>query len=122
MTAQMATAGEAFSLDTSSHFSDVDHGDSLAYSIDGPAWLSIDPATGVITGTPPGHIEAQELTAGGDGQYDVPSSSLLQLSGYVLSSNAGYKASAIIWRMRAATRWAARSLRTMLTIWEKASH
>ena len=90
MTAQTATAGEAFSLDTSSHFSDVDHGDSLTYSIDNPAWLSIDPATGVITSTPPGHVEAQELTAGGDGQYDIPSSGLLQLSGHVLSSNAGY--------------------------------
>ena len=90
MAAQTATAGEGFSLDTSSHFSDVDHGDSLTYSIDGPEWLSIDPATGVITGTPPGHMETQELTAGSNGHYDVPSSGVLQLNGHVLSSNAGY--------------------------------
>jgi Ca2+-binding RTX toxin-like protein len=88
---QTATAGGSFSLDTSSHFSDVDHGDSLTYSIDGPAWLHIDPATGVITGTPPGHMAVQELSAHGNGNYDVPASGVLQLSGHVLSSNAGYQ-------------------------------
>ena len=88
--AQTATAGEGFSLDTSSHFSDVDHGDSLTYSIDGPEWLSIDPHTGVISGTPPGHMAAQELIAGGNGHYALPPGGVLQLSTDILSSNAGY--------------------------------
>ncbi len=35
-------------------------------------------------------METQELTAGSNGQYDVPSSGVLQLNGQVLSSAAGY--------------------------------
>ena len=47
-----------FSLDAAAHFDDVDLGDVLTYSAtlaNGdplPAWLSIDPNTGVISGTP----------------------------------------------------------------------
>jgi hypothetical protein len=44
---------QEFSLDVSTHFIDVDVGDSVVYSIPvGPDWLAID-AQGVLTGTPP---------------------------------------------------------------------
>ena len=54
------TEGAVFSYDTASSFADDDaiHGDSLAFSAEQsggaplPAWLSIDPATGVLSGTP----------------------------------------------------------------------
>jgi VCBS repeat-containing protein len=41
----------AYSYDASTHFSDVDTGDTATYSISGAAWASID-SEGVITGTP----------------------------------------------------------------------
>ena len=57
--ASVATAEDAaFSLDTASAFNDVDVGDTLTYSAtlaNGdplPAWLSIDPETGKLSGTP----------------------------------------------------------------------
>ena len=44
---------QAFSLDVSTHFVDVDVGDSGSYSISGqPAWLVLDTTTGVLSGTP----------------------------------------------------------------------
>ncbi|MDQ8205834.1 putative Ig domain-containing protein, partial [Pelagicoccus sp. SDUM812003] len=55
---QTATEDSAFSLDVSGSFSDVDEGDSLSYSAtlqNGdplPSWLSIDPTTGQLSGTP----------------------------------------------------------------------
>ncbi|MDQ8205574.1 putative Ig domain-containing protein, partial [Pelagicoccus sp. SDUM812003] len=55
---QTATEDSAFSLDVSGNFSDVDAGDTLTYSAtleNGdplPNWLSIDPTTGQLSGTP----------------------------------------------------------------------
>ncbi|MDQ8203782.1 putative Ig domain-containing protein, partial [Pelagicoccus sp. SDUM812003] len=55
---QSIDRGEAFSLDVSSSFSDADPGDSLSYSAtmaNGdplPEWLTIDPSTGMLSGTP----------------------------------------------------------------------
>jgi hypothetical protein len=44
--------GEALNYDAGAAFSDPE-GDTLAFTADGlPAWAAIDPATGVITGTP----------------------------------------------------------------------
>ena len=57
---QLASAGTAFSYDASAIFTDVDAGDVLTYSAtleNGdplPSWLSIDPVTRVLSGTPPG--------------------------------------------------------------------
>ncbi|WP_183451189.1 putative Ig domain-containing protein, partial [Microvirga lupini] len=50
-----------YSYDASTHFSDPD-GDSLAYTVTGPSWLSIDAATGILFGTP---------TNGDVGEYQV---------------------------------------------------
>ncbi|WP_213879329.1 Ig-like domain-containing protein [Pseudomonas sp. dw_358] len=48
---QAANDSAAVNIDTASHFSDL-NGDSLAYSVSGlPAGLSINPVTGLITGT-----------------------------------------------------------------------
>lgn len=41
----------SFTYDASAHFSDVDAGDTLSYSVSGPDWLSID-ASGNLSGTP----------------------------------------------------------------------
>ncbi len=48
---QGASEDASFSYDTSAHFSDVDAGDSLSYSVSGPDWLSVD-ADGTLSGTP----------------------------------------------------------------------
>ena len=50
----------SFSYDVSGNFSDADtvHGDTLSYSATQsggaplPAWLAVDPVTGVLSGTP----------------------------------------------------------------------
>ena len=44
-----------YSYDASANFADDDsiHGDTLSYSASGlPSWASIDPTTGIISGTP----------------------------------------------------------------------
>ena len=41
-----------FSYDASVHFGNVDSGDILTFSVNGPDWLSIDDVSGEITGTP----------------------------------------------------------------------
>jgi hypothetical protein len=86
---QTAPAGSHFSLDTSGHFSDVDHCDRLTYSISGPEWLSIDPHTGVISGNVPASLAAQNIAIC-DGSAALPSSGLLHLQTDFLYSYAGY--------------------------------
>src|SRR6202043_364861 len=49
---QSANEGQAFSLDVSGHFAAPAAGDTLTYSATLPAGLSINAATGVISGTP----------------------------------------------------------------------
>src|SRR6202023_160539 len=49
---QSANEGQAFSLDVSGHFAAPAAGDTLTYSAALPAGLSINAATGVISGTP----------------------------------------------------------------------
>ena len=54
----ISTEEQALNYDTSQHFADVDLGDSLTYTAtdDGgdpmPGWISIDPNTGILSGTP----------------------------------------------------------------------
>ena len=68
---QLASAGTAFSYEASVNFTDVDAGDVLTYSAtleNGdplPSWLSIDPVTGVLSGTPP-----ENGGSGGSGTFD----------------------------------------------------
>ncbi len=56
--AQTATEGSPFNLDVSPFFDDADAGDSLTFgaTLAGggalPAWLNVDPASGVLSGTP----------------------------------------------------------------------
>ncbi len=85
-----ASAGDAFTLDASNHFADVDHGDTLTYSISGPAWVSIDPDTGIVTGTPPAHLVAHDLTSDANGGYDLPQSGVIQIDAGVTFSESGY--------------------------------
>src|SRR6202030_1483719 len=49
---QSANEGQAFSLDASSHFAAPAAGDTLTFAAALPAGLSINAATGVISGTP----------------------------------------------------------------------
>ena len=50
---QSATQDNAFSLNVTSSFADVDAGDSLTYNAKSlPNWLSFDPLTGIFSGTP----------------------------------------------------------------------
>ncbi len=50
---QSADEDTAFQLDASNAFSDSDPGDVLTYAATGvPGWASLDPATGVLSGTP----------------------------------------------------------------------
>jgi VCBS repeat-containing protein len=58
-------------IDTSAGFHDVDTGDTLTYTATGlPTGLTIDPATGQITGTPD-HSASQGGNGGTPGEYTV---------------------------------------------------
>lgn len=48
---QGAAEDATFTFDASAHFSDADAGDTLTYTLDGPAWLTVD-ESGVLSGTP----------------------------------------------------------------------
>jgi len=62
---QSATVGSAFSY-TIPAFADVDNGDSITYSASGlPSWATINPTTGVISGTPSSAAGAQTVTITG---------------------------------------------------------
>ena len=56
-------------LDVSPYFSDVDGEDLTFSSPDIPTWMTIDPVTGVITGTPP--ADASQGGPNSDGVYVV---------------------------------------------------
>jgi hypothetical protein len=86
---QQAAAGSKFTLPTAGHFSDVDHGDHLTYSMTGPDWLSINPHTGVITGTPPATLGAEEIAIH-DGTAAIAGAGLLHLQTNFFDSDAGY--------------------------------
>ncbi|WP_038033329.1 Ig-like domain-containing protein [Thermopetrobacter sp. TC1] len=59
--------GDTISIDGAAMFRDVD-GDALTFSASGlPSWLSIDPATGVVSGTAP--ADASQGGPNGDGVY-----------------------------------------------------
>jgi Ca2+-binding RTX toxin-like protein len=51
-------------LDTTAFFNDVDQGDTLTYTLEeGAAWASIDPVTGLLSGTPePGDVGTDTYT------------------------------------------------------------
>jgi VCBS repeat-containing protein len=66
---QASVDGKSFTVDLSGHFSDAE-GDKLGYAVSGlPAGLSIDPVTGVISGT----IDHSASQGGslGNGVYDI---------------------------------------------------
>ena len=64
-----ADSAEQLPFDASTVFSDVD-GEVLSFSSPNlPAWMSIDPVTGVITGTPP--ADASQGGLNSDGVYTV---------------------------------------------------
>jgi hypothetical protein len=86
---QHAAAGWQFTLPTSGHFSDVDHGDQLTYSLQGPEWLGIDPHTGVISGTPPALLGSKELTVT-DGFAAIPPGGVLHLQTDFFAGSASY--------------------------------
>jgi hypothetical protein len=86
---QTAAAGSQFSLETASHFSDVDCPDHLHYSLCGPEWLSIDPLTGVISGEIPAELTAREISIE-DGLAALPGAGTLHLRTDFLSSFAGH--------------------------------
>ncbi|MCB1382271.1 MAG: tandem-95 repeat protein [Notoacmeibacter sp.] len=57
-------------FDTSPYFGDPDTSDTLTYSSpDLPVWMSIDPVTGIITGTPP--LDASQGGPASDGVYPI---------------------------------------------------
>ncbi len=49
---QITLDDTGFSYDAANHFGDVKTGDALSFVISGPDWLSIDPASGILSGTP----------------------------------------------------------------------
>jgi Ca2+-binding RTX toxin-like protein len=90
---QTAQPGIHFSMNAASHFDDSDAGDMLTYSLSGPDWLSIDPATGMITGTPPTQVVLQQLTANADGGYALPATGTVHISAETFCGSAGYNSS-----------------------------
>jgi len=86
---QTAAAGSHVTLETASHFSDVDHCDRLTYSISGPEWLTIDAHTGVISGEVPASLTVQDIAIT-DGSAALPSTGVLHLQTDFLYSYAGY--------------------------------
>uniref|UniRef100_UPI0039EE3DC9 retention module-containing protein n=1 Tax=Bordetella sputigena TaxID=1416810 RepID=UPI0039EE3DC9 len=61
-------AQQNINVDVSSHFTDIDNGDKLTYSANGlPPGLTINPDTGVITGT----IDHSASQGGNNGVYQV---------------------------------------------------
>ena len=90
---QTAQPGAHFSMNAASHFEDSDPGDTLSYSLSGPEWLSIDPATGLITGTPPTQVVSLQLTADADGGYALPATGTVHISAQTFSGSAGYNSS-----------------------------
>lgn len=49
--AQGVSEDASFTFDASEHFSDADAGDTLSWTVEGPAWLTIDD-NGILSGTP----------------------------------------------------------------------
>ncbi|MDZ4790733.1 MAG: putative Ig domain-containing protein, partial [Hyphomicrobiales bacterium] len=90
METQTATAGQTFGLNAATAFNDVDAGDHLTYTLQGPEWLKIDPESGAISGEPPAQVMSVELTSV-NGGYSVPPSGIVQIDTSVISSDAGYK-------------------------------
>ncbi|WP_170937325.1 MULTISPECIES: putative Ig domain-containing protein [Rhodomicrobium] len=90
---QTAHPGAQFSFSAASHFADPDAGDTLRYSISGPSWLSINPVTGVVTGTPPTRTVSHALTAAGDGGYVLPASGVVQIAAQTFAGEAAYHSS-----------------------------
>ena len=86
---QTASAGAHFTLASAGHFADVDHGDHLTYSMTGPDWLSIDPHTGIISGTVPATLGIQDIAID-DGLASIPGAGVLHLETDFFSSTAGY--------------------------------
>ncbi|MBX3532127.1 MAG: putative Ig domain-containing protein, partial [Rhizobiaceae bacterium] len=84
---QAVDEGKAFSFDASAHFSDADAplGDTLTYSAAGmPSWLSIDAATGRLSGKPgfsdaAGAVEVTVTATDANGQSVAASFSLTVL-------------------------------------------
>ena len=86
---QTAPAGAHFTLAAAGHFADVDHGDHLTYSMTGPDWLSIDPHSGVISGTVPAALDMQDIAVN-DGLAGIPGAGVLHLQTDFFNSDAGY--------------------------------
>jgi len=84
---QKAGPDKPLDLNVSGYFSDEDSGDKLAYSMEGPEWLSIDPQTGQISGAPQPAEQTIEMQGG---LYDLPSGSKILLDTEMLSSFAGF--------------------------------
>ncbi|MBT6769259.1 MAG: hypothetical protein HOA81_09730 [Opitutales bacterium] len=61
---QATSTDEAFAMSLpDGTFIDVDSGDTLSYSAELPSWLTIDPSTGALSGTPTDeHIGDQDIT------------------------------------------------------------
>jgi hypothetical protein len=84
---QLALRGEACSLQTSQAFSDVDSGETLTYSLNGPSWMHIDANTGEITGTPPSAAVELQMT---NGVFTPPAAGEVHIDTQVPSPYAGY--------------------------------
>jgi len=87
--AQSVTMGGDFALQTANQFSDVDAGDRLTYTLDGPDWLTIDAETGEISGTAPTQGLSGPIAIV-DGLADIPQTASLVLDTNFISSTAGY--------------------------------